>query len=267
MNALSLLRSYFVTSIRTQLEYPGSSLLLGFGSFLTMIIELAAIWALFDRFGNVQGWQFGDIAFFFGMVSISFSIADFLSRGFDVFGTAFVKTGDFDRLLLRPRAAALQLIGYDFRLRVLGRLLQGVVVLAVATRALDFHWTPYAAGLSLWTVAGGVALFFGLMVLQATLSFWTVESLEIVNVVTYGGVQAAQYPLSLYTQWFRNLLIFVVPIGCVGYFPVLAILGKPDPLGAPDWLLPIAPAAGFVFLALSFCAWRFGVSRYVSSGS
>ncbi|MGF6244515.1 ABC-type uncharacterized transport system permease subunit [Paraburkholderia sp. GAS38] len=158
-------------------------------------------------------------------------------------------------------------IGYDFRLRVIGRLIQGLLVLAVATRALDLHWGVGEVALALWTIAGGVALFFGLMVLQATLAFWTVESLEVVNVVTYGGVQAAQYPLGFYTSWFRNFLIFVVPIACIAYFPVLAILHKADPLGAPGWFLPLAPAVGFAFLATSFVAWRFGVRKYTSTGT
>jgi hypothetical protein len=43
-----------------------------------------------------------------------------------------------------------------------------------------------------------------------------------------------------------------MPLACVAYYPVLAILKRPDPLGAPDWLLPLAPVAGFAFLALSF---------------
>ncbi|MCA7932385.1 ABC-2 family transporter protein [Burkholderia cepacia] len=242
MNTARLLFRYFVTSIRAQLQYPASSLMLCAGTFLTTIIELAGIWALFDRFGDVQGWRFGDICMFFGMVSVSFAIADFISRGFDVFGSDFIRTGDFDRLLLRPRTATLQLIGHDFRLRVIGRLLQGIVVLVVA-------------------------LFFGLMVLQATLAFWTVESLEVVNVVTYGGVQAAQFPISLYAGWLRHFLTFVVPIACIAYFPVLAILGKPDPLGAPRWFLPLAPAVAFVFLGTCFVAWRFGVRKYTSTGT
>ena len=99
-------------------------------------------------------------------------------------------------------------------------------------------------------MAGGVALFVGILVLQATLAFWTVESLEIVNVLTYGGVQAAQYPLNIYATWFRRLLTFGVPLACVAYYPVLAILKRSDPLGAPDWLLPLTPVAGFAFLGL-----------------
>jgi ABC-2 type transport system permease protein len=87
------------------------------------------------------------------------------------------------------------------------------------------------------------------------------------NLLTYGGIQAAQFPLSIYAPWFRNFLIFVVPLACVAYFPVLAILGKADPLGAPGWLLPLTPIAGFLFLALSFVVWRVGVGRYTSTGS
>ena len=49
---------------------------------------------------------------------------------------------------------------------------------------------PPTIAIAVWAVAGGVALFVGILVLQATLAFWTVESLEIVNVLTYGGVQA-----------------------------------------------------------------------------
>jgi ABC-2 type transport system permease protein len=56
-------------------------------------------------------------------------------------------------------------------------------------------------------------------------------------------------------------------LGCVAYYPVLAILGQPDPLGAPGWWLPLAPAMGFAFLGASFLAWRAGIARYTSTGS
>ncbi len=264
---MSLLWRYFVASARSQAQYPASTIMLTLSSFASTIIDIFAIWALFDRFGAIEGWRFGDIAFFFGLISISFALADFLSRGFDVLGTDFIRTGNFDRLLLRPRTLTLQLIGHEFRLSRAGRLIQGLVVLAVGSASLQFQWDAPALALAAWTVAGGVALFFGLMVLQGTLAFWTTESLEAMNLLTYGGVQAGQFPLSLYAGWFRNFLTFVVPLGCVAYYPVLAILGKPDPLGAPDWILPLTPAAGFLFLGAAFVAWRVGVSKYTSTGS
>lgn len=267
MNSLHLLWRYLRASVKSQMQYPASAMMLNVGQFFVTIIDVLAIGALFARFGQVQGWRFGEVVFFYGIVSTSFAIADFLTRGFDVFGTDFVKTGAFDRVLLRPRSAALQLVGYEFRLSRIGRLLQALAALAIASATLHFRWGAPQVGLALWAVMGGVALFSGLFVLQATLAFWTVESLEVANVLTYGGIQAAQFPLSLYAGWFRGFLIFVVPLGCVAYFPVVALLGRRDPLGAPDWFLPLAPAAGFAFLGAGLLAWRFGVRHYRSTGS
>ena len=134
-----------------------------------------------------------------------FAIADLLSRGFDVLGTEFLRTGDFDRVLLRPRAAALQLVALR-RAHQPSRAIAAGHRRAAHRRRMrsGVDWTPAPSRSALWAVAGGVALFFGILVLQGTLSFWTVESLEVANVLTYGGVQAAQFPLSIYSGWFRG---------------------------------------------------------------
>jgi ABC-2 type transport system permease protein len=267
MNALALYGRYVSASLRAQAQYPTATLMLLAGHFAATGIEILGVFALFDRFGPVGGWSFGEAALFYALVNIAFSLADMLARGFDAFGTDFVRTGAFDRVLLRPRAAALQLAGYEVRLSRLGRLLQGFAVLVIASSLVPITWDAAAVATALWAVAGGVALFAGILVLQATLAFWTVDSLEVANVLTYGGVQAAQYPLNIYATWFRRLLTFGVPLACVAYYPVLAILQRSDPLGAPDWLLPFTPLAGFAFLALSFVAWRVGMARYASTGS
>ena len=155
-----------------------------------------------------------------------------------------MKTGDFDRLLLRPRTTALQLAGHELALRRVGRLLLGLIVLAWAISATEIPWDPGRVALLLLTVAGGVAFFFALMVLQATLCFWTTESLEIMNVLTYGGVETAQYPLSIYHVAFRRFFTFVVPLGCIGYFPIVAVLGVDDPLGTGRVFQVLAPPRG-----------------------
>lgn len=267
MSDLRLLLRLIGASIRAQGQYPGSAIMLTIGQFLATAIEVLAVWALFDRFGSVYGWKFGEVAVFYGLVHVMFAIADVLGRGFDVLGTDFVRTGEFDRVLLRPRAATLQLIGHEFRISRAGRLVQGLGVLLIGVQFAGIKWTAGTIGLTLWAISGGVALFFAVLVLQGTMSFWTIQSLEVANVLTYGGVQAAQFPLNLYNGWLRGTLTFVLPLACVAYFPVLSILEQPDPLGSPAWFGPIAPVAGFIFLGLSFLAWRFGVRHYTSTGS
>jgi ABC-2 type transport system permease protein len=267
MNALWLYRRYAALSIRAQMQYPLSFLLLLLGQFLATIIEFVGLLALFGRFDSVRGWTLPQVALLYATVNIAFALADMISRGFDVFGPQFVKTGAFDRLLLRPRATPLQLMGHELRLTRIGRLLQGVLVLAIAIGMLDMAWGAREVALLATAIAGAVALFLGLLVLQATLAFWTVESLEVVNALTYGGVFAAQYPVEIYSRWLQRFFIFVVPLACIAYFPVVGILGIDDPLGAPTWFLHASPLAGFVFLALALMIWRLGVRHYTSTGS
>ena len=267
MGSLGLFLRLAGASIHAQARYPGSALMLTVGQFLVTGIEVIAVWALFHRFGDVQGWRIGEVALFYGLVNCMFALADMLGRGFDVLGTEFLRTGAFDRLLLRPRPVALQLMGHDVRISRLGRLLQGLAVVAFASVQMDIAWTPAHIALALFALAGGLALFLGILVLQGTLSFWTVQSLEVANVLTYGGVEAAQYPLAIYARWFRRVLTFAVPLAAVAYYPVLVILGKPDPLGAPWWVGWVSPLAGLVFLAVSLGVWRFGLRHYASTGS
>ncbi|HTP78123.1 MAG TPA: ABC-2 family transporter protein [Rhizomicrobium sp.] len=267
MGEFALLLRFIRNGLRAQMLYPTAFLLRLVTQFTVTIVEFGGLWALFARFGHVRGWTFPEVALFYGAVSVSFSLVDMSTRGFDMFGPQFVKTGAFDRVLLRPRAATTQLMGFDFGFTSLGRLAQGLVALAIAVALLGIGWSAGKVVLMLSAIAGGTALFGGILVLQATLAFWTVESLEIVNTITYGGVEAAQYPLDIYAGWFRKFLIYVIPLGCVVYFPVATVLGRSATAGIPAWAGALTPLAGFAFLALAFGAWRIGIRHYTSTGS
>jgi len=129
-----------------------------------------------------------------------------------------------------------------------------------------------------WSLAE-VGLFYGMIAIafaiaegvvrgfDVTLCFWTVESLEIVNCATYGGVGAGQFPLTIYRPWFRHIFTFLIPLATINYFPAHAILGRVDSLGSTPLMQWLSPCAGLVFLLASLRVWRVGVQRYTSTGS
>lgn len=266
---MSGLRLYFrliSISIQGQLQYRGSCIMMAIAQFAITFIEFLGLWVLFDRFGSLKGFTFKEAALFYGMIHVAFAISEAWARGFDTFHRQ-VRSGDFDRALLRPRSTVLQVLGHDFQVMRVGRMLQGLVVLLWAVKVLEIKWTILKVLLLISSIIGGVFLFSGLMVLQATLSFWSVQSLEIVNSFTYGGVETAQYPLSVYKSWFRKFFIFVIPIGCINYFPTINIIGKTDPLGYSSWVGWVSPAAGLIFFLVSLKIWGFGIKHYRSTGS
>jgi ABC-2 type transport system permease protein len=265
-DALHLYGLYAGVSVRGQMQYKTSFLLLSAAQLITTGMEFLAVWALFARFGNLRGWTLPEAALFYGLINVSFAIADALSRGFDTFA-ALVKSGEFDRLLVRPRSTVLQVVGRDVLLTRVGRLLQGACVLGWAVHSLPVLWSAEKMVLAAAVILGGIALFCGLFIIQAALSFWTVETLELMNILTYGSTEAGQFPLSIYRPWFKAFFTFVVPLACVNIVPARVLLATGD-LPPVDVLCAwLSPLAGFLFLVVALQFWRLGVRRYTSTGS
>jgi ABC-2 type transport system permease protein len=266
VDTMRLYFHYLSASIRSQLQYRTSFLLMAFAQFFLTAIEFLGIWTLFDRFGNLQGWTLSEVAFFYGLIGIAFALAEAIPRGFDKFHL-LIRQGDFDRLLLRPRSTVLQIMGQELQLMRIGRLVQALIILFWAGNHLGIRWTVGKVLLTLFAITGGTCLFSGLFILQATMCFWTIESLEIINVTTYGGVETGQFPISIYRPWFQKLFIFVIPLASINYFPAHAILNRPDPLGTSFYFQCSSPLLGIIFLFVALQCWHFGVRHYRSTGS
>lgn len=262
MGPLALYKRFAGIAMRSQMQYKASFLLTTLAHGLTTAGSILAIWVLFSRFRGIDSWSFAEVALLYGIVHTSFGLAEGLGRGFDTFGV-LVKAGEFDRFLLRPCSVLLQVASREVQLLRLGRVIQGLCVLIYGIVALNLYTDAFALTTLLCCLVGATALFFGLFIIQATLCFWSTESLELMNILTFGGVEAGQYPLSIYKRWLRDLLTFIVPIGCVAFLPVSAILGK----GEVGWFALGTPLFGLLFLWISMRFWECGVRRYTSTGS
>jgi ABC-2 type transport system permease protein len=258
-----LFKRLLALSFRSQMQYPSSFVLLSLSHCLATFIDIFALWVLFDRFKMVSGWGLYEVGLIYGIVQMGFAFAESFARGFDMFHL-MVKQGDFDRILLRPQSSLFQIACQEVQLMRIGRLLQGSFVLIYSAFQLSLSLLSPHALVILFSILGTTALFYGLFIIQAALSFWTIEGLEIMNVATYGGVMTGQYPMSLYTPPFRLIFTFLIPLACVAYYPIATLL-KHETL--PLALGLFAPICGFLFLLLSTALWHLGVRHYQSTGS
>lgn len=266
VNSAYLYLRYIAASFKAQMQYKISFWLQILGQLLGTAIEFFGIWALFSRFTQIDGWTLSEVALFYGLINVAFACADALGRGFDTFGR-IIRTGDFDRLLLRPRSTVLQLFGIELTLKRMGRFAQGLAVMVWSLTTLQIPFTLSVCWLLGAALLGSIALFLGITIAQATLTFWTIESLEVMNILTYGGVETAQYPFSIYSRWFQRFFTFLIPLVCVSYFPLLAVLNKADDFSVPLWICYVSPIAGVVFLLIALRLWKIGERHYCSTGS
>ncbi|NIK75234.1 ABC-2 type transport system permease protein [Paenibacillus castaneae] len=254
---------YIVILFKSQMQYRTSFWLLTLGQFLVPFSVFAGLYFLFERFGQIQGWNFQEVALCFSIIHMAFAISECFARGFDSF-SGMVVNGEFDRVLVRPRSTVLQVLGSKFEFTRVGRLAQSTLVLIWAISQLPIEWTMLKAITLFFMVISGFFIFAGIFMLAAAMCFWTIQGLEVANIFTDGGKEMAQYPLNIYQKWVTRFFTFIIPFGCVNYLPLLYILDKTTGNDLPYIL---APAAGIVFIAPCMLVWRVGVRHYRSTGS
>jgi ABC-2 type transport system permease protein len=263
---LGIYRRLIGARIRSQLQYRLSFALNTLGSTLTTFLDFAAILILFGQVDALGEWTVAEVGVLYGISCVSFALTDLAIGHLDLL-PRMIREGDFDLVLLRPLGSLFQVIASDFALRRLGRFTQGLAVLVVALVSLDLDWTPARLGMLVVAVVAGAAIFAGVWIGLATIAFWLVDSMEVVNSFTYGGNFLAQYPVNIFGPWLRRLVFFVIPVSFVSYFPALFVLDKEDPLGLPSALQFASPLVAVVTCLAAGLVWRAAVRRYRSVGA
>ena len=265
---LNIYRRLLGVQIYSQLQYRFSFLLDLLATGLITVTEFGSLALILQRFEHIQGWALPEVAFLYGLVELSFGLMDMLFSGFDPprFGQ-LVRQGSFDQLLLRPINITAQVMGSDLQLRRLGRIIFGIGIFAVALSLNEIVWTiPKLLYLPV-VVASLVAFFGGLFIIGSVITFWTVDSIEVMNMLTYGGSFTISYPMTIYPNWLRHFFTYLVPAIFLNFYPALYFLGKPDPLNFPAIAPFLSPLVGFGVLWLSLRAWHFGIRHYQSTGN
>ncbi len=251
--------------IRGQLQYRLSFALQTLAQMVMMGGEMLAVLLLFDRFSALGQWTGGDVLFFFGMMSTTFYVTETFFRGLTNF-SPLVRDGALDAYLLRPRGVLFQVLCANADPRRFGAIGIGIVALVSGCIQSGVQWSLVKLLCLLASVAGGVALILGLFMIEATVCFFSIKTIEVVNVLTYGGRTACQYPIDIYPRPFRMLFMVVAPFALTTHLPASYILGK-TLWNAPLYAVFLAPLSGFAFFFLMYCVFRRGLSHYRSTGS
>ena len=258
------LKLYFkYASVCTQsvMEYKFSFLLMVIARCMIAFCELIAIQFLFSGFTQIKGYTYGDVLLCFSVVQMSFTFAELFGSGFKTF-SGMVRGGGFDRMMLRPCSLILQIMGNSFAVGRIGPLFTAIVTLALGIRHSRITWGV----MTVWTmaamIAGGMLLFIGLFMLEASFCFFSIQDTALINVLTYGAKSHGKYPIDIYGKGILRFCTYVIPYTLIQYYPLQFLLGK-----TRNWHLALCPLGIIGFLLICYFIWRFGVKHYKSCGS
>ena len=247
--------------LKSQMQYKTSFFFTTLGQFLVSFSAFLGITFLFARFDSVGGFAYEEVLICFAVMLMAFSLSELIGRGFDRF-PMLLGNGGFDRALVRPRNVVFQVLASQIDFSRLGRFTQAVVVFVFALPRSGIDWTwDKILTLCLMIICGSL-LFFGLFVVYAAFSFFTIEGLEFMNVLTDGGREHGRLPFSVYGDGVLKFLTYVVPLALVQYYPLLYLTGREESI-----LYAFTPVLALLFLLPCWGFFRFGMSRYKSTGS
>jgi ABC-2 type transport system permease protein len=251
--------------IRGQWQYRLSFVLHVAGQFVAGFADFVGIAVIFGRIDALEGWSVEEVLFLYGTSQLAFGIGDVFVSPVER-AAIHVRLGSFDQILTRPLSPLFLLVTGEFELRRIGRLLQGLAVFVAAVVAFPLPWTPGRAALTAMTVVCGAVIFGAAWVITSSIVFWTVDSQEMANSITYGGGLVTQYPVDILGGWLRRFFL-VVPMAFVAYVPATWVLEHQDVYGLPSWAAFATPVVALAFATVARLVWRAGIRRYRSTGS
>ncbi|MGH8793735.1 MAG: ABC transporter permease [Stackebrandtia sp.] len=252
--------------IRSQAQYRTSFAFDVAGQTIFTALDFVTVFVLFRVTPALGGFGVVEVLTMTAISGLGFSLADIAVGNVERL-RFYVRTGLLDAMLIRPRRVLPQLLAVDFQLRRIGRIAFSAAILGVAASLADVDWTWQRLALLAAAPIAAAVFFCSVFVVTASVAFWWIESGEFANGFTYGGKDFTAYPMTVYEGMFRRVFAFGLGFGFVVYYPALAILGVPDPLGMPTWF----GAGGFVVAAavatLAALVWRAGIRHYKGTGS
>ena len=178
------LYSHFVLArIRTQTAYRTAFLLDVASNFLMTALDFSMVWLIFERFGDLVDWSMWQVRFLHRIISILFGLSNMV-RVWSLSGW-----NQAWNLRLQVNSLLFYLLpdSGSVRPQAIG---QGLILL-MANAKLPVSW---GSSKVIFLLAQWYLIFIGLMVVDTTLCFWTIQSIEFINIFTHGGKEAGNFP-------------------------------------------------------------------------
>ncbi|GCE21288.1 ABC transporter permease [Dictyobacter kobayashii] len=227
MRILRIFALIFSLSLRRELTFRANFLF----QILMTLIGIGSGWIalslIYTQTHALAGWSEGEAIILLGTFQlVSGFLAACIEPNLSWFGGQ-IKDGRFDHLLLRPISSLFMASLGSCAPLALSQVLLGLIVIFVGLNQI--HIVPTLWSWLSWflLLAVGCTLTWASRVLLACLAFWT-PSIEL-DVLYSAAWQFGRYPIDIYRQPLRLLLISVIPIAFVSTFPTQSLTRGPNP--------------------------------------
>lgn len=248
------------------IEYPANIAGWLISNPIQFIVGFSTIKFVVAQFGEINGWNYGQLAFLYGISVISHAVSMmFFVQGW--FMGYSVIEGDFDRYLTRPLGVLYQFFFTTFNIFGITDLIPGIVVFIYGCIETGFRFTFGNAVGIIVMIIGAAFIRGGLYIMLGSTSFWTKSANDFGQYTQEIFDKSTMYPISMYPESFQFILTYLIPIGWVSFYPVSGLMGIETAVGIGSGNVWITFAVGIVVMLAAGLLFKIGLRRYESAGN
>ena len=252
-------------AVMTVIEYPSNVAGWLISNPLQFIMGFAIIKFVVESFGQISGWNYGQLAFLYGLSVISHALSMiFFVQGW--FMGYYVIEGDFDRYLTRPLGVLYQFFFTNINIFGVTDLIPGILVFIYGCVKCGIRVTPLFILHVLITLAGATLIRGGIYILLGSTSFHTRSAVDFGQYTQEIMDKTTMYPLSMYPESMQFILTYLIPVGWISFYPASVLLGIDSAYNA--MLIPlITLAVGILVMLIAGAYFNMGLRKYESAGN
>ena len=256
MNGLKLAANYLRIGIMNEFQYRANLYIQILQTFIALGTGLIGLSLVFDQVDQLGGWGKADLLAVMGVFTIMggvirAAIQPNMERLMDE-----IREGTLDYALTKPADSQLLVSVREFRLWTLVDIVVGVIVLLVALSQLNWRVDAWSVLGFLSSLVMGALMTYCFWLIITSTAFWFIRVNEIANL--FEGLYAAgRWPVTIYPNWLRYGLTFLVPVAFAVTVPASALTGR---LTLQTWLGALTLTATLFVVARMI--WRTGLKNY-----
>ncbi len=266
-DSIYLMGMYLKTTAKAWFQYRVDALLRSFAVFLRESTGIIVIYLTLLKFDCLNGWNIHELLFLYSLLFFTYGIMIIFFTGLRDFGET-VRSGGFDRFLLRPRGLLFQIlfVNADW-FAAIGHGGLGLVLFIVSAGNVGIVWDGFTVCYYLLAVFGGVLIQGAIFLVLASLNIYLLETNSLKELLYWNMRRFAGYPISIFHKIIQITMIYVVPFAFVNYFPAQFFLRKQDMGAYPTVFLYLTPVVGIGMYLAAYGFWRYSLRYYKSSGN
>lgn len=247
---------YFRIGALNELQYRVNFFVQLLQSIIELVVGLVGLSLVFSHTAELAGWSRPELLAVMGVHILMGGLIRMTIQPNMEHLMTDVRDGTLDYALTKPADSQVIVSVRDVRIWQGVDVLMGAIVLVVAVLQLQTRVGVWQAlGFAAALLCGGL-MVYSFWLIITTGAFWVIRLEQLVEL--FQGVYAAgRYPVSVYPDWLRTGLTFLVPIAFAVTIPAEALTGRLNAL-----TLLGAAALALALLAFARWFWFFGLRHY-----